>query len=571
MHSLPSIFTGGSGGIMADAASKPYLSKKLYELALGKHANNISNEWVPGIGRTFGPGESYFRKSLKRVRAEQCQFLNCSFERSAGPGSIWRHSTFEGANFSSTNFQYADFSDCIFVPYDDDDKKSVAATVFEGSNFSNTSFERALFERVSMVGSSFTQADFSRTTFEKCEVASCSFEGAVFDGARLKNLKLNNANIEYVDFSGCLLENVSLSIMQFPFVLGLLPQQVMSGQISISTDDLVNYPNGVLPWDDLLSLINELVSYYEDRAIYFPIANLYFVSGDLEKGRKNLELGLRMALEEGDYRDIKHLCFLAKKSQCYKRDELIELYQLIELGHKNVNYNKRKQKLAFNTHIGEIRQTLLRPIEGETTFAIHLRLRDDDAKKSHALKQGFLNDISQLMELTGVDLNWQTIEYSEHSPPIIVIKGDNNSVSINQNAPNKFQNLSKEKELLKRLETLEAKMTSLPATEAGKSPPQEKSYRLQKRAFMLQTGGVLLIALNFLMSHGEKLETYLGASNLESSVQKERQRIKEKICNYTDIEEITLVVDGKIIAKSRNGELEPSEDFKNTLACLQDI
>lgn len=126
-----------------------------------------------------------------------------------------------------------------------------------------------VFDGTTVVGCNFSQSDFSNSRISSCNITSSTFEGAVFHRASVTNTDLNNVNIEYADFMGAKLQQVYFSLLQFPFVFGLEPQAFQSGQVLISTIDEKQYPDKRIPWEALLELIPDLVSYYEERAVFF--------------------------------------------------------------------------------------------------------------------------------------------------------------------------------------------------------------------------------------------------------------------------------------------------------------
>lgn len=378
--------------------------------SLARHSARIKNDWRPAIGAEFKSAD-FCGFSIKRVEADRCVFTNSDFTRAAGSGSMWRHCRFIDCDFSQANFQNSIFDGALIK------KCKVAGTGFTGASFKETTFEG-----INIEGCTFSYADFSGANFKETAISATTFEDAYFAGTKLTGMDLSETNIEYVDLSDAKLDRVRVSLQQFPFIFGAGPKLIESGRLLVSTE-APEFSDRALSWDALLSLIPPLVHYYAINDNWFPVANLLFLSGEPERARRVISLGIRGSLLAGRYAELKHLCKLARQSGGYEEYELRELYASIV----SIQASIRPGDYSFLLHNAEIRQYLT-PYNADGCVVLSLVV--DGMPPAEGLAR-ILPIISNAMAVFGVGFSWECLSSHINSPHnIILIFGDRNLVRL---------------------------------------------------------------------------------------------------------------------------------------------
>nr|VFK38234.1 MAG: Uncharacterized protein YjbI, contains pentapeptide repeats [Candidatus Kentron sp. TC]VFK53123.1 MAG: Uncharacterized protein YjbI, contains pentapeptide repeats [Candidatus Kentron sp. TC] len=381
---------------------------------LKSHAVVAKNDWRPAIGSVFRD-KNFAAYSMKRGIGTNCTFYGCDFSRSAGTASRWKRSRFVECNFNGTNYDYAVFDDAAFI-YESEPERHPAynGAGLSGASFSGASFRRAQLINAYIRGTALTQIDFRDAEITDCHIQSCTLEGSDFSSARLIGLNLGNLNLEYCDFTDARFEKCRIALMQFPFIFGISEQSIRQGILKIQTDDEANYPNGTLPWNDLLKLIPNLVAYYQANNNYFPICNLYLASGRVEEFSEYLNLGLRDSIARQDFRTTKFLSKLAKVSRIFTSAQLTDLYELIRQ-HSFVDDPEPGLPYAYRLHEGEIRSYLTLSID-EDELSIGLVVSQTTSSRFASDLDTCLRSISMACVSLGIQVVWRHVTISRNSP-----------------------------------------------------------------------------------------------------------------------------------------------------------
>lgn len=394
---------------------KKEFSAPEYQFEIEKHVGRVANDWVPAIGANF-VDENYHRFSIKRAQAIDCKFIRCNFSKVAGIGSNWSKSKFFGCDFSESNYQYADFQGSEFIV----DQMTSSATTIKGACFAGADFANATMDHATIVGTSLTQANFFGATLTNCQITSSTLEGAIFYGAKISNIDLSNTNIEYCDFTGINASEILISLVQFPYVFGLTPEMIKQDRVRVSTRRIESYPNKYFSWEGLQSTIGYLVSYYLDKQNYFPVSNMYLLSGREEDFAGSIESGIRWAIAGRKYRDLKFLAKLAATSNLFSSRELTLLYDLI--AELSGNDREPDRKHQFRLHEGEIRSYLLAGVD-DASLVLELMLTPKNQPLSYMkMAQLSLDNLESISKKAGLEIEYGSVLVTKNSPAWISAK-----------------------------------------------------------------------------------------------------------------------------------------------------
>lgn len=388
---------------------------------LESHVGNLNNDRDFGIGSTY-ENESYSRLSLKRATAKKCDFIETSYNRAAGTGSYYYDCFFKGCNFNYSNFQYCNFNKSTFATFEGNQCQ------LEGACFSNSVFSESSFIDIIANGSTFSQCDFSHSIIIDSHIQSCTFEGSSFFKAQLESLDLSNANIEYTDFHAANLQEVKFSLVQFPYLMGILAEDLKEGNITISTNQK-KFPLGILPWEEVQRLVELMIQYYKSKNRYFPIINLCLISGRIRGLKEAMPLGMKIALQSRQFKEVKYYARLISRSRLFSSQEMLHIYNDI-IGQSSEICDE-SEALSFTlNHEGEIRHYLRSGNDGEIKInfiAISINTNSDSALK-------IVTIIKDTYLLFGIELSWSNISIDKNSPEKISLKFFIDKVKFNINS-----------------------------------------------------------------------------------------------------------------------------------------
>jgi uncharacterized protein YjbI with pentapeptide repeats len=380
--------------------------------------------------------------SLKRSRAKNTIFQGSSFVEVAGTGCRWTNSIFEYCDFTRSNFDWSNFDGSRFIP------KTISEVFhtnkFIGGSLVGASIRECELDRCFFRGTNLSQADFSLSTLDHIDIQSCTLEGATFYHTKLKSLYLNRINIEFCDFSGAEFDDVSLALFQFPYVFGITAQDFIEGRLKVSTSN-PKFKNGVVPWEDLLGMTDQLTEFYQNNLDYFPIANLHLASGSKQGFQDNLAIGFRLAAHNGDYRNLKYLAKLADLSGQLTSVDKLELYQFVERSVQNAKDVDRAIR-SFTNHAGEIRRSLLSTENvGKISVEAIVHINDIDAQRIIA---GILNGLEEISSRLDVKFPITQFHIEKYNPFHFCLKFKRAEISYKSNSAPSKKGKSEDRALL---------------------------------------------------------------------------------------------------------------------------
>lgn len=132
------------------------------------------------------------------------QLRNVDFIKEFGGKSIYDTPSFEGVNFSNTDFNMSIFRDCMFINCCFDNAKITFADLV-GAYFDSCTFKNACM-RVNKIGN----AEFHSCTFDGTDLSYCSAEQTSFEGSSIQNSRLEYISFVSNDFSNTLIENCNV-------------------------------------------------------------------------------------------------------------------------------------------------------------------------------------------------------------------------------------------------------------------------------------------------------------------------------------------------------------------------
>ena len=417
-----------------------------------KHVKNFQSDWAPSIGCEFYD-EDFKQHALRRVRAHQCTFTLCDFTGSAANGSDWTGSKFRSCTFDNTNLQFVDFSSCHF-----ETATGQLPTHLLSSNCYGATFAKSMIKDIIINGTTFSNTDFTQATLCDVQVKNSSFEAAKFHYATLTNVNFSNANIEYCDFSNATKNNVTLSLMKFPYVFGVEPAEIESGQIIIQS---YFEESGSLKWNQLFELLPQMIRYFQSKSSYFPCANLLLLSND-PRFRNYLNFAMKQNIIHLDVRELKYLARLAHNSKQFSQSELADLYYLIVQAHKS---GGEHQQNNWVLHEGEFRKYLLKDDPNQSIlFGFTFEGTATTVSQLHCINS-ITKAVTAAFAIVGVELTCDEVTFSKNSPTKVHFKNcriDNiENLIINSTDDNDTAQQSKKKDRTIALTIISLVMTTM--------------------------------------------------------------------------------------------------------------
>ena len=311
----------------------------------------------------------YCDYSLKRSCLITSEVKNTSFINTAFTGSYFSEVTYSDTNFDESNMQY-----CQYM------HNKLQYVDIHSSNLSYSNFFNTTFDHVKFVGSTIAEILFEQCTFKDCLFTSSMLENTVFIQCTFCNVVFENTNVEYMEFKNCKFDNVSLPMAQVPYVFGLF--QSMEN----SCNDIMLLCDGkTISLDEYKSLKEALIIYYTSISEYFPLANIYLTNGEYDIAYDYINLGMKKAIIQRNFRMLKFFCKQAKQKNIFSYNRLKELYVKIEKYSAEQKFNKYEQR-SFIYNIGEIRSILLDNMDDFPTARISLQTNIDSSESEKIIR-----------------------------------------------------------------------------------------------------------------------------------------------------------------------------------------
>lgn len=310
--------------------------------------------------------ENYAKKTLNHIIVEHVQFIECIFDEASVTGSIFRYCEFVDCSLDMADFEFCDFYGCKFQS-----KVPVLAS------FNESCFTDTLFLGTTFRSCTFTGAFFQGCQFDRVKILVSTLENSIFRQCQLSNMDLRVLNMDFTEFDQPKMNNVILPLDQIPFAFGFL-------QYLYHTEDSVKISKGehgsITPLSFFNMVVPLLCSYFIQSEQFFPLANIYFATGQEELGFKAITDGLRASIALRDFRMIKHFCKLIAYSGAFPASALhnlyhnyiCRLYPRSEISPNSPNYAR---------HIVEIKALLFQSSQKASfrlTFGTNIKLQDTE-------------------------------------------------------------------------------------------------------------------------------------------------------------------------------------------------
>lgn len=328
---------------------------------------NNNRLFETGINMTI-TGE-YYDYSLKRSSLLASKIENSSFINTAFTGSYFSEVTYLDTNFTESNMQY-----CQYI------HNELQNVDIHSSNLSYSNFFNVSFSSVKFVGSTISEILFEQCIFKDCLFTSSMLENTIFMQCTFFNVIFENTNVEYMEFKNCKFDDVSLPMAQVPYVFGLFQS------MEISSNNFKLLADGkTISIDEYKTLKEALIIYYTSISEYFPLANIYLESGEFDTAYDYINLGIKKAIIQRNFRMLKFFCKQAKQKNIFSYNRLKELYVKIEKYAAEQKFNMYEQR-SFIYNIGEIRSILLDNMDDFPIARITLQTNIDSSESEKIIQ-----------------------------------------------------------------------------------------------------------------------------------------------------------------------------------------
>lgn len=353
----------------------------------------------------------YKSDSFKRSNLSDCHFVEAFFDDCSWTSSTFFHVSFKKTPFINSNASFCSFNECDFL-FDTESSLPKIKT----SNFSYANIFNTTFENVEIINSTFDNVYFYNTIFCNGKITQSTFENTIFENTSFYHMDMSNLNLDFAEFNHIKMEDVTLSFYQMPYIFGGL-------SYFLNTEDDV-WVYGEETRDKKISpskyreLLPDLISYYQYYQEYFPIANIYIATGNMEQALQAIYMGIENSAMRKDFRMLKFFCKLAAKSKKFPYELLQSIYDRIYNLHQLKNMTPQENRIYFS-QLGEIRKTLLFDDTDKVTMEICIKtnIETEQSEKTGVLIREIENAMSQFTPV-GVIYN---LELKHHCPWDIII------------------------------------------------------------------------------------------------------------------------------------------------------
>lgn len=352
--------------------------------------------------------QTYKRLSMKRSRFWNLDYINCDFENISYTASSFHNIFFINTKFTGNSFACCNFFDCKFFGEKDN--------FFSANNYSQSSFTNSAFQGITFKSSGFLQTLFYKCSFENIYFLSNTLEGSCFNNCEFTNVQTGDTNVEFIELLNTRLNNVEFPFYQFAYIIGA------SNYIN-GNDDNIYFKAGPkrITCDEYIKQINNLILFYLDKQEYFPSCNLLIASGKISDARSTFINGINQALENLDFRMIRHFCRLAKRHDLLDDFTIRRARKAIETYLLNDNIPPERLN-DYIINAGEIREILLSGKSNSVTYSLNIRTNVcKKNKKGVQYVNELSNEINQALSRYDIDELGFQVAVSNHSPFEIII------------------------------------------------------------------------------------------------------------------------------------------------------
>ena len=297
---------------------------KLYPDNKVSNNNCISNEHPETIKYNI------VEESRKRNLFRNTIIENSEIARNAFCGTFFDHVAFDNCNVIGNSFVSSNFNAFKL--------SSSKLTIYSANNLSNGKFYDCRFENIHFLSSSWINCIIVNTELNNCIIQSCTMEGTIFNKCKLNDVNMSSTNLDYMILKNTILNNVTFPFYQFAYVIGIKNYlKEIKSNISFKANEKQ------ITISEYRDCIEDLIYYYCGFDEYFPAANLLISLEKINDARDLIILGINKALNNLNYRLVKHFYYLCAYNDLLSYDLVNSIKQeidnhLINLKNNNSTY-----------------------------------------------------------------------------------------------------------------------------------------------------------------------------------------------------------------------------------------
>ena len=354
--------------------------------------NNIL--FTAGINSYSG---NYYGHSLKRSNLKGFTFDNAIFDHTSFCGSILDHILFKAnCKFKSVYMEQSVITDVVFEN----------ELYIENSNFSNSYIRNMSLKSSELRGVYFDNCFLIGCHFDSCKIRASMFDGAVLTDCSIINCNMRNLNIEFATMQQCDLSGTVVSFFQLPYIIGIFSK----------TNKIKNLYVGIhktetIPIDEYIHNIRDSIVYFTSLEEYFPLANLYYVSGEYEIAYNCIISGINKALLNNDIRMVENYC---KLGQTY---ELLSVHDIQNIL-KNVDNKIEKERHCsmYGLLLTKSYQLKSSIYQNNSKSKLEIIINTNIDSSHFDLVSAFCDDIDNIISKILPDKILTTYQFSHNSP-----------------------------------------------------------------------------------------------------------------------------------------------------------
>lgn len=349
--------------------------------------------------------QKIIKQSVKRSSINGVVISNSEIINSAFSGSFFQDTEFNNDHINGNSFVCSVFKHFKL--------QSESLFQYASNNFSQSYFEECQFVNSEFINSTWLNSEIIHSEFENCRITSCTLEGTIFRDCMLKDVEMGNANLDYMIIKNSKLMNVVFPFYQFAYIIGI---EKYIKEINKENKIVFKAGNKVVSLDEYKRNIENLMYYYYERNEYFPICNLFYSIGDIRNASKFLLIGISQALDNSDFRLIRHFCKMGKFYSLLDYDTTNKIKSRLDtyLKNKTFSNNELNQTLI---KISEINNLLNEKTMGKTFLQIELQTNvDREDSNSQEKIENLISDCRFILQNPIFALDGHTISEINYCP-----------------------------------------------------------------------------------------------------------------------------------------------------------
>ena len=344
-------------------------------------------------------------KSYESQNQRRSYFINCSFKNTSFKNSGFTGSYFINCCFHDCNFDFAILDNCYFdnCNFDNNSLHKILSTSFCGSVLKHSTFALCDFESCSLTSITCYDTKLGNCTFNNIIWENAKIYNCVFD-----NVLIKNTNIEYVYFYANTLINTTLPFASIPFSFKCL-DYIFETSDDVRIDSKIK-GNGISK-EEYISLVPRLISFYKYTNNFFPLANLYAATGNLNFSYETIKRSISFLVKLHEYRTLKYISLMMTMYD-FSIAQKNEIYKLIKSELYVQSVSNEDKLLNADVYLFEIRNNLLNDTtKGYVTFEFYTNIETAESTKLSF----FIEKIEQLFYFFK-NKTTHYIEYRHNSP-----------------------------------------------------------------------------------------------------------------------------------------------------------